>query len=87
VSGMPIRHISGLDDFCRLEKPTVAVLCVPKEAALEVARQLYRLGVKALWNFTPVHLSVELPDMIVENVHLEDSLMALGYKLQEGLPL
>ncbi len=85
VSGMPIRHISGLDDFCRLEKPTVAVICVPKEATRDIGEQLYRLGVKALWNFSPYDLSVELPDVIVENVHLEDSLMALGYKIQEKL--
>ena len=83
VSGMPIRHIGGLDDFCRLEKPAVAVLCVPKEAALEVGTQLSRLGVKAIWNFTPYDLSVDLPQMIVENVHLEDSLMSLGYRLQD----
>ena len=82
VAGMPIRHISGLDDFCRLEKPAVAVLCVPKEAALDLGNQLSRLGIKAIWNFTPYDLSLDLPHMIVENVHLEDSLMALGYRLQ-----
>lgn len=84
VAGMPIRHVSGLDDFCRLEKPSIAVLCVPQEAASALGEQLARLGVKGIWNFSHYDFSGELTDIAIENVHLGDSLMTLSYKVKNG---
>lgn len=83
VAGMPIRHISGLDDFCRLEKPTIAVLCVPQDAAQALGEQLHELGIKGLWNFSHHDFSKNFSDMAVENVHLGDSLMTLSYKVND----
>lgn len=85
VAGMPIRHISGLDDFCRLEKPTIAVLCVPRDAAQDLGEQLHGLGIKGLWNFSHHDFSKNFSDMAVENVHLGDSLMTLSYKVNDIL--
>ena len=39
-------------------------------------------GIKGFWNFSHYDLSVEYPDVTVENVHLGDSLMSLGYRLR-----
>ena len=37
-------------------------------------------GIKAIWNFS--HLDLDVPEnVIVENVHLSESLMKLSYKL------
>ena len=37
-------------------------------------------GIKALWNFA--HLDLDVPkDVVVENVHLVDSLMQLSYRI------
>lgn len=83
VAGMPIRHIDGLDEFCRLEKPTVAVLCIPSSAAKEVGEQLKQLGIVGVWNFSHYDFSCELADVAIENVHLGDSLMTLAYKVSE----
>lgn len=82
VSGMPIRHINGLDDFCRLEKPSIAVLCVPYDAAHDLGEQLERLGIKGIWNFSHYDFSNELPNVAIENVHLGDSLTILSYKVK-----
>ena len=82
VSGLPIRHISGLDDYCRSEKPTVAMLCVPRSAAESLGHQLVRLGIKGIWNFTHFDFG-EMDGVAVENVHLSDSLMMLSYKIKQ----
>ncbi len=81
VGQIPIRHISGLDDFCLENKPTIAVLCVPKDNAEELSANLYRLGVKGFWNFTHYDIANRYSDIAVENVHLSDSLMTLCYKI------
>ena len=60
----------------------VAVLCVPRDGAGELASSLVGLGFKGFWNFSHYDLSVAFPDVIVENVHLGDSLMSLGYRLR-----
>ena len=39
------------------------------------------LGIKGIWNFSPTDLMLG-DDVVVENVHLSDSLMVLGYNLK-----
>ena len=79
---IPVRHVRELEDFCRAEKPSVAVLCVPREGARELSSTLVDLGIRGFWNFSHYDLSVPYPDVTVENVHLGDSLMSLGYRLR-----
>ena len=83
VRGLPVRLTSGLDDFCRLNRPTVAILCVPTEAARELVPALIKLGITGFWNFTLYDISNHHPGTAVQNVHLEDSLMRLCYHVNE----
>ena len=47
---------------------------------MPVAQKLADLGVHAFWNFA--HVDLELPkDVVVENVHLSESLMQLSYNM------
>lgn len=85
VRGFPIRHIDGLDEFCRENLPEVAVLCIPRAEAAEIAEQLIALNIKGFWNFSHYDLSVKYPNLPVENVHLGDSLMTLCYNVNEYL--
>ena len=58
----------------------IGVLTIPKEKAIEVANLLVDNGVRAIWNFA--HTDLNLPDnVIVENVHLSESLMQLSYNI------
>ena len=82
MGGVTIRPLVELESFCLENKPVVAVLCVPRQSAVEVSGELVRLGIKGFWNFSHYDLSVEYPDVTVENVHLGDSLMSLGYRLR-----
>lgn len=82
LSGVSVRHIRDLEAFCQKNHPMVAVLCVPRESAKEVASRLVALGIQGVWNFSHYDLSVPYPQITVENVHLGDSLMSLGYRLR-----
>ena len=84
ISGIPIRHLDDLEAFCTERKPQVAVLCVPRSGAEQIAGRLVALGIRGFWNFSHYDLSVPYPDAVVENVHLGDSLMSLGYQLRNG---
>ena len=82
ISGIRIRHIDELEAFCEENKPKVAVLCVPRDGAQQVSGRLVDLGIEGFWNFSHYDLSVSYPNVVVENVHLGDSLMSLGYRLR-----
>ena len=81
VKNLPIRSISTLDEYCRENLPEVAILCIPKEAAVTVSEQLVKLGIKGFWNFSHYDLSIPYPEVTVENVHFGDSLMTLSYRI------
>jgi redox-sensing transcriptional repressor len=46
-----------------------------------MADRLVALGIRAIWNFAHVDLDMEDESVIVENVHLSDSLMQLSYNI------
>ncbi len=81
VRDLPIHSMERLDEFCRENKPDMAILCIPRGAAHDVADTLVKLGIKGFWNFTHYDLSVDFPGICVENVHLSDSLMTLCYNI------
>ena len=82
MNGVPVRHIRDLAEFCNANHPQVAVLCIPRESAAELSSTLVSLGIKGFWNFSHYDLSVDYSVIIVENVHLGDSLMSLGYRMR-----
>ena len=58
----------------------LAALTLPKQHARQMALELVEYGVKAFWNFAPIDLNLP-DDVIVENVHLAESLMTLSYRI------
>ena len=80
IRGNGIRMMSELPEFLQKEAVQIAALTVPKSSAAEIAELLVQNGIKAIWNFA--HLDLNVPkDVIVENVHLSESLMRLSYNL------
>ena len=82
IYGVPVYATDELGNFCRNNKVSIAVLTVPKEAAYDVARIAASAGVKGIWNFANMELKLDNPDVIVENIHLGDSLMTLCYEIK-----
>lgn len=83
IGGVVTEHIDALEDFCKIHKPTIAILCVPKMESEDLVKRLVDLGIKGFWNFSHYDIGVFYPGVAVENVHLGDSLMTLCYKIKE----
>lgn len=81
VEEVEIMHIRQMKEYVQENAVDIACLTVPARNAREVADHLVACGVKGIWNFAPVELNLP-PGVIQENIHLIDSLMVLGYKLQ-----
>lgn len=84
VAGLKVMHISNAKSFFEKNKPQVAILCVPETSAQELADRLVLWGIKAFWNFTHYDITVSHKDVVVENVHLGDSLMMISYALSHS---
>ena len=80
IRGNEIRMMDELPEFLKTHDVQIATLTLPKNNAAETADMLVKQGIKAIWNFA--HLDLDVPeDVIVENVHLSESLMRLSYNL------
>ena len=84
LCGVLIRDMGELGAFCAEHNSRVAVICVPRDSAKKVARQLIDLGIRAFWNFSHYDFSIDYPDVVVENVHLSDSLSTLSYEVNNS---
>lgn len=84
IRNIKIEHIDKLKDFIKKNDVDIGVLCVPADVAQEVADIMVEGGIKGIWNFTAKEIEVK-GEVVVENVHLIDSLMVLSYKLNEKL--
>lgn len=80
VRGIEIRMTDELPQFIREHEIQIAALTLPKSGAEVIAPILVENGIKAIWNFA--HTDLHVPsNVIVENVHLSESLMQLSYNL------
>ncbi|HIV51866.1 MAG TPA: redox-sensing transcriptional repressor Rex [Candidatus Mediterraneibacter norwichensis] len=84
IRGIPVRMMDELVDFLKENEIEIAALTIPKSKAVEVADILVENGIRAIWNFA--HTDLDLPeDVIVESVHLSDSLMTLSYNVSQRM--
>lgn len=82
INGIRIKCIDEIDEFINHANVDIGVLSVPYDQAADVADKLVNCGIRALWNFSPMDL--QLPQgVVVENVHLSDSLMVLSFMLSQ----
>ena len=80
IRDIEVMMMDELTDFIRENAIEIVALTIPKEAAKQIARVVADAGIKAVWNFA--HTDLNLPDdVIVENVHLSESLMRLSYTI------
>lgn len=81
INGNEIMCIDKLEDFIHVNQTDIAILSLPRSETKDIAIKVANAGVKGLFNFSPMDL--KLPhDIPIENVHLSDSLMVLGYKIK-----
>ena len=81
IRDIEIRDADELETFVKENNIDIGIICTTKEQAQIVADQLVRGNVRGIWNFAPADLQV--PDhVMLENVHLSDSLFTLSYLLK-----
>ena len=85
VHGLTIRSEKELEDFCNKYHPDVAILSLPREEVQRESDRLVNCGVRGFWNFSHYDLFMDHQDknIVVNNVHLGDSLMTLCYQVNE----
>lgn len=80
VRGVKVMHVDGLEGFLLQNDIDIAVLTIPKTSAADIVDILVGNGIRAIWNFA--HVDLDVPEgIVVENVHLSDSLMRLSYNI------
>lgn len=82
VHGIEILDNDELESFIKENKIDVAIVTVPKTAAVDIIYKLADAGIKGIWNFAPVDVTVEGP--VIENIRINDSLFKLSYYLKNN---
>lgn len=82
AGGVKVSPMSEMKDIVEKNHIRLAALCIPKDAAVKIVDELISYGVSGFWNFA--HVDLEVPEhVVVENVHLSESLMRLSYRVFE----
>lgn len=84
IKDIEVLHVDAMPEFIRNNQVDLAAITVPSTHAIEAANIAVGLGITAIWNFVPIELKVP-KSVVVENIHLSDSLMVLGYKHKENM--
>ncbi len=84
IHGIPVLHTDTFEDYMAGNPVDIAMLTVPNRIMPDITARVVAAGIKGIWNFSPTDLKLG-DDVVVENVHLSDSLMVLGYRLIEKL--
>lgn len=81
AEGKPIYPMEKMESFCTANQVLMGIITVPAEHAQAVCDQLIKSGIKAIWNFAPVHLDVP-QGILVQNQNMATSLAVLSVHLQ-----
>ena len=84
LRGITIMSDDDIDNYCKNNKVDAAFLCLLRNAVKPLIDKLYGLGIKNFWNFSHYDIKNDYSDVIVENVHMSDSLMTLCYRINES---
>ena len=83
IRGIPILMMEDLDSFLKKNKVDIAALTIPRSALSDVTNVLVKNNIKSFLNFVLTDLNLP-EDVVVENVHLSDSLMKLSYNMKKN---
>ncbi len=83
IAGIPVYPASQIAEVVRKLNVSLGILTVPADQAQAVADAMMAGGIRGIWNFTPVQLSVPA-DVIVKREDLAASLAVLSHRLRHG---
>lgn len=79
-SRKPVFPMQRLETFCQCYDVRIGIITVPADKAQEVCDRLVACGIRAIWNFAPVHLRVPA-HVVIQNENLAISLSTLRMQL------
>ncbi|MDD4568872.1 MAG: redox-sensing transcriptional repressor Rex [Tepidanaerobacteraceae bacterium] len=83
IKDISIYHVEDIEYIINENDVDIAILAVPQDKAEKIAIKISKTCIRGIWNFTPKEITVN-SDIVVENVHLIDSLFTLSYHINEG---
>lgn len=83
LRGIRVMPDEAIESYVRENDVTTAILAMPKDAVEKMIGKLYACGIRSYWNFSHYDIAKKYDDVIVENVHLSDSLMTLCYLMHK----
>ncbi|AFG34967.1 redox-sensing transcriptional repressor Rex [Fervidobacterium pennivorans subsp. shakshaketiis] len=84
IAGIPVFHISELNQKVKELNIEMAVIAVPESAAQYVAELVEESGIKGIVNFSPIKLRTNIP---VEDVDITLSFETLAYMILKNSPV
>ncbi|HQJ74467.1 MAG TPA: redox-sensing transcriptional repressor Rex [Bacteroidota bacterium] len=82
IYDIPVYDINELTNMAKAKDVEIGIITVRANAAQDVANRMVDGGIKAIWNFAPVHIKVP-KEVIVENAQLSIGLSFLKRKMFE----
>ena len=81
IGGAEVYAMTDMEEILRDLHVDIVILTLPKEYATEVAERLIPTKIRGIWNFTGKELDMGESGIVLENVHIGDSLMTLCYEI------
>lgn len=81
IGGVRVQDVQELEDSLLRRPVKIGIITTPEDVAQGIADVLAKGGVEGIWNFAPATLRVP-DDVVLENVHVGESLMALSFKIE-----
>jgi len=85
IGNVKVYHMNELEERLAKYGVDIAILTLPKEYAPDVAAMLENSSIKGIWNFTGKEIQMQTENVVVENVHIGDSLMTLCYEVAKHM--
>ena len=85
LRGIRVLPDDEIDAYLQEHEIDTAMLALPKDSVEKLIDKLYALGIRNFWNFSHYDIAKRYDDVVVENVHLSDSLMTLCYRITEKM--
>ena len=83
IGDVKVYSMDSLEAVLKKFSVDIVILTLPKEYASDAAERLENTDITGIWNFTGKEIQIHSKDVVIENVHIGDSLMTLCYEVAQ----
>ena len=85
IGDVVVYSMDDLEELCEKLAVDIVILTLPKENATDASERLRNTKIKGIWNFTGKEIELDPDKVVIENVHIGDSLMTLCYEVAQNM--